>query len=324
MTLPRQLTSRKILRGEELMPGPPLVSIVIPAYNHEKYLKRCLTSVDRQTYEPLEIIIVDDGSKDDSWAVINSFEWSLGRMVKMHRTPNRGAHNAINMALHEATGKYVNILNSDDYFATDRIEKMVHSAKGEEFFFGFSRVVYVNDEEQDISNIWDFAIQLRKTQDAIGAFPSVGFALLPTNVSISTGNFFFSRALTEKIGYFRPYRYCHDWDFILRALSVVEPTYIDDPLYFYRLHATNSFRSLQQAAEFECPELMRRYFKASYTKSFINKQAPTARNWPVFFDFFIEQYAYQPYMLEWSGIDGLYYPGETHPTNNAEKSTPIE
>ena len=69
---------------------------------------------------------------------------------------------------------------------------------------------------------------------------SVGFSLIPTNTAVSSGNLFVERALFDRVGGFRDFRWNHDWDFALRALWLDEPVFVDEPLYAYRLHAFNT------------------------------------------------------------------------------------
>lgn len=286
-----------------------VITVIIPCYNHEQYIEECLHSVDTQIYPRVQVVIVDDGSTDNSWSLIRDYPWRRHTDVRMIRTRNRGAHAAINYGLTLARGRYVNILNSDDYFSDNRLARLAEIAEGRDLFFAYARVTYVDAASRNIEKAWPFAQKLAATQAGIADHAAPGFANLLTNTAISTGNMFFSRSVIEQIGYFRPYRYCHDWDFLLRTMSCVEPTYLDEVHYFYRLHPNNSFLALQRAAEFECPELMRRYLRAAHTNRFINREAPSPANWPVYFEHFLKKNNYQSYLQQWSGIDGIYYDG---------------
>src|SRR5688572_15200117 len=71
--------------------GPSMsVSVIIPCFNHARYVEQCLTSVDAQDAD-LDVIVIDDGSTDETWERISSFRWRQGRKVRTFRTPNRGA-----------------------------------------------------------------------------------------------------------------------------------------------------------------------------------------------------------------------------------------
>ncbi|MHB8872542.1 MAG: glycosyltransferase family 2 protein [Myxococcaceae bacterium] len=289
------------------------VSVVVPCYNHAKYVEQCLASIDAQDHDDLEVIVVDDGSKDDSWARVRAHRWKPTRTVRLLRTANHGAHAALNLGLAQATGEYVALCNSDDWFEPGRLSQLAAHAQESGARLLFSEVRCVDERGLDITQSWPYATDLFRKQREIAEYPSVGFALVLTNVAISTGNFFLQRALLDEVGLFRPYRYCHDWDFVLRALLVTEPFYVAKPLYAYRLHRENSFLALQEAAARECPELMRRFLKAAVTGRPANRLAPSPRNWPGYFEYFIEEHRYQPYLVAWEGIDVPVYrpaPGE--------------
>lgn len=286
-------------------------SVVVPCYNHERYVSACLASIDRQDVDGLEIIVVDDGSKDGSWELIERFRFNPRHAVKRIRTPNRGAHAALNHGVSAATGRWVALCNSDDLFGPGRLAALRDAALEHRARFVFSEVWYVDGDGRDVTHGSPYAAELRQKQQAIATFPSVGWALIPTNVAISTGNFFFERALADEVGAFRPYRLVHDWDFVLRALLVTEPLYVPRPLYGYRLHGTNSFTGLLgEVAARECPELMRRYWKAAFGAAPKNRLAPSQAHWPYFCEAFLRELKYEPYLAGWDGIDAPFHAGE--------------
>lgn len=109
----------------------PLVSIVIPVYNSEKYIDECLQSVISQTYPELEIICVDDGSTDRSVEILRKYEAEDKRIIiieKVHHD-GTGAGEARNVGLSVANGEYVQFLDSDDYFEKSLIESLVNEAQ---------------------------------------------------------------------------------------------------------------------------------------------------------------------------------------------------
>lgn len=119
-----------------------LVTVVIPVYNVEKYLDRCIHSVVNQTYRNLEIILVDDGSPDkcpekcDEWAKIDP-------RIKVIHKANEGLGQARNTGIEKAMGRYICFLDSDDYIAHDTIEKTCVKAmeeKADVVLYGFNSV----------------------------------------------------------------------------------------------------------------------------------------------------------------------------------------
>lgn len=106
----------------------PLVSLLIPVYNVEKYLNECLESATNQSLSDIEIICINDGSTDSSPAIIREYMESDAR-IKMIDKPNSGYGASMNKGLDVAQGKYIAILESDDFFEPDALEKLVHAAE---------------------------------------------------------------------------------------------------------------------------------------------------------------------------------------------------
>jgi glycosyltransferase involved in cell wall biosynthesis len=98
-----------------------LVSVVVPVYNVEGYVERCLKSIIGQTYKNLEIIVVDDGSKDSSGQICDQIAATDERMTVIHQE-NRGLSGARNRGLESATGEYVCLIDSDDYISDVFVE----------------------------------------------------------------------------------------------------------------------------------------------------------------------------------------------------------
>lgn len=105
-----------------------LVSIIVPVYNVDKYLERCLESVINQSYKKLEIILVDDGSTDDSGTICDEYKKKDSRILVVHKE-NGGLSDARNAGINLATGEYLTFIDSDDYVSTDMIKCMVDLAE---------------------------------------------------------------------------------------------------------------------------------------------------------------------------------------------------
>ena len=105
-----------------------MISVIVPVYNVEKYLKKCLSSIMKQTYKDFELIIVNDGSPDNSEAIIDDFKKKYPKKIKAFKKENGGLSSARNYGLEKATGDYVVFLDSDDWFEPDYLEKMYNLA----------------------------------------------------------------------------------------------------------------------------------------------------------------------------------------------------
>ena len=106
----------------------PKVSIVVPIYNVEKYLRECVDSILAQTLKDIEVILVDDGSPDGSPAIIDEYAKLDKRVVPVHRK-NGGYSKAVNYGISIARGEYIGIIESDDWIEPDMYEKLYASAK---------------------------------------------------------------------------------------------------------------------------------------------------------------------------------------------------
>ena len=105
------------------------VSIIVPVYNVEKYLAKCLDSLVNQTLEDVEIIVVDDGSKDNSKQIIDEFQTKYPDKIKSFVKENGGLSDARNFALDRASGEYIGFVDSDDYATAEMFEEMYSLAQ---------------------------------------------------------------------------------------------------------------------------------------------------------------------------------------------------
>lgn len=124
------------------------VTVVIPVYNAEKYLRKCVSSVQNQTYKNLEIILIDDGSKDDSSNICDELQHSDNRIKVIHKE-NEGAGKSRNIGIEMATGEYILFVDSDDFVKRTLVEKCLKAISGESaavVMFGIENV----DEEENI------------------------------------------------------------------------------------------------------------------------------------------------------------------------------
>jgi glycosyltransferase involved in cell wall biosynthesis len=266
-------------------PETPLVSVVMPTYNHAAFIEPALRSVYAQSYRAIELVVVDDGSTDGSSAEI---ERCLADSPFPHRfvaQPNRGAPAAINEGLQHARGDFVNLLNSDDAFEPARIARMVEEVAGADADWGFSAVRIMDARGQPADPLHDRrAYDLLCSVYIVPFRESIGFALLSENAAVSSGNLFFARALARRLGGFRDYRYNHDWDFCLRALRESEPVFVAEPLYRYRLHGANTIAQAPEGARAEAIGICREYLESAASETApANPFAPTIATWGTLF-----------------------------------------
>lgn len=227
------------------------VSIVAPAYNHEGYVKRCLVSVAKQNVPHMQLIIIDDVSNDNTCKIIEELirdkNFSVkfdGGIIFLKHEVNKGAFNTINEGLQIASGDYLTIINTDDYYGENRLKLLLEACENNHTEFAFGGVNVINQYDRAIES--GYGKEILKYQYLIEKVPTVSMALAHSNCAISTGNMIFSKKLYEQLGGFENYKYVHDWDFALRACLVTEPSYVSDAKYYYRIHEGNTITEIQQ------------------------------------------------------------------------------
>ena len=128
----------------------PLVSVVLPIYNVEKYLPKCLDSVVGQSYENIEIICVNDGSPDNSIAVLESYAEKDSRIIIINQE-NTGLSGARNTGIEAATGDYIIFLDSDDWMDAEAVETaMQYAEKADTVMWGYIREFHDKSLEKKI------------------------------------------------------------------------------------------------------------------------------------------------------------------------------
>lgn len=234
-------------------PVPVRVSIVMPAYNHESYVEAALESVRTQTLADWELIVIDDGSTDRTYDVIRNYvDSARDPRVRILRQRNAGSHATINRGLELATAPYLAILNSDDCFAPDRLERLCAIAEqhvGD--LFAVTAVRLIDGSGAAVGpghrmyGWWRMYAQMLDVIRSTRQTSSHPFrdALLWGNFTITTSNFFFSRGLYQRLGPFRRFRYVLDWEYAIRVSLRCPDSLVflsDECLLDYRLHGQNT------------------------------------------------------------------------------------
>lgn len=269
-----------------------VVSVIAPAYNHEKYVYQALKSVANQTYENKELIVIDDKSSDRTLEIIANYieqsrvkkAFPAGIQFISHEK-NMNAPYTLNEGIRKAKGEYITIINTDDMYEDTRIQKMIEVLKKESKEIAFTHVLTIN-EFNEIKKHNDFEEMFKKLQK----YPKVNMVLPIKNAAVSTGNFLFRKSLYEQVGCFRSeYHFIHDWDFILKACLYSEPVYINDTNYIYRFHETNTIKQMDQSVEMmkkkeqEVYNVLYSFVDALRTRKYYNKDILPEKCWEYFF-----------------------------------------
>ena len=238
----------------------PRVSVVVPAYNHERYIEGALASVRAQTLGDLELIVVDDGSTDRTLALARAFVEAAPRAATVIAQANAGAPAAINRGIAAARGEFIAILNSDDAYEPARLERLVRRLQETGALLAFSDVTFIDRDGGLVNEQMPYVQGLRGHLARLAAQPYPELGIIPVNSAISSGNFVFRRELVERIGGFRALDAVHDWDFLLAASNAGRIAFVPERLYRYRLHDANTFSRGTLKSLFEIEAAFGRFF----------------------------------------------------------------
>jgi glycosyltransferase involved in cell wall biosynthesis len=136
------------------MEHKPLISIIIPAYNAEKSISRCLNSVLNQSYPHFEALVINDGSKDGTGQICDEFGIKDSRIKVFHKV-NGGVSSARNIGLEQVSGEFICFLDSDDWLEPDYFEQFVKNAEDREALILFNPVVHKPEGSQKKWNLND-------------------------------------------------------------------------------------------------------------------------------------------------------------------------
>lgn len=241
----------------------PLVSVIIPAYNHECFVGPAVQSVLGQTLGDLELIVVDDGSTDGTGAVVQAIR---DPRLQYHHQANADAFNALNTGLARARGNYIAILNSDDLYHPDRLARLVEAIRNHNAACVFSDVRIIDDKGAEIapgSHYWHTWHQ--RNREFYRTHGDLYATFLRGNLMVSTSNLFMTREACTKVGTFAPLRYLHDYDYIFRMM-LAYPGGVHylagHVLLDYRIHGGNTLKAGAVRARVEDQQVIRRYLLA--------------------------------------------------------------
>lgn len=130
------------------------VSVIVPVYNVERYLKECIESIRRQSLTAIEIICIDDGSTDSSGRILDDYKGLDDRIIVIHKE-NSGYGNTMNMGIKHAKGKYISIIESDDYIEKNMLEEMVSIADCKQLDFIKASYWNVNGGEKTYVDVFN-------------------------------------------------------------------------------------------------------------------------------------------------------------------------
>jgi glycosyltransferase involved in cell wall biosynthesis len=203
------------------------VSVIIPCYNREHFIALTVNSVLNQTWPNIELIVVDDGCSDGSRQILESYGQRLTILEHPGRI-NRGQSAAINLGLRHSTGAYLAILDSDDLYTIDKIEKQVRFLENNpDIGLVYANCMYIDASGNDLHEMY-----------SSNHIPPNGPEQVLEDCCFNVpSNSLFRRSVFEKVGFQdETLRAGQDHDYAIRIAEVTRIGYIDECLWSYRRH----------------------------------------------------------------------------------------
>lgn len=201
-----------------------LISIIIPVYKNQHYLSFSLASVLNQTYTNLEIIIINDGEKDDS-KILNIIKIQRKqipiRYFKLKK--NFGVAYALNYGIRKSKGELINWLSHDDYFHKDKLRQQINFMIKNKCMVCYTSFFLINDQKQ---KLYSSKIRFFSPEISILVRDNVNFCTLLIN-----------KKVFDNVGLFNDdLKHTQDYDMMYRIFSIYDPKYLNIPLFFSRIH----------------------------------------------------------------------------------------
>ncbi|WP_143593544.1 glycosyltransferase [Synechococcus sp. 1G10] len=235
-------------------PGDPRVSVVVPCYNHAAYLGRRLESIALQTYNNLEVILLDDASSDSSLILLQEFQRQHPEITRLlvNDTNSGSPFSQWRKGIQAASGTLIWIAESDDFCAPDFLEKIVPSFRNEGVMLAFGNTEFVSEDGQQ--KVWSLAEYLPELGSRIWEKPFVESAHQLVrrvwnykNLVVNASGAVFRRVeglpLLEDPAWLG-LRMCGDWYFYLHLVRAGLAAYCPEAINYYRQHPSNTSVSL--------------------------------------------------------------------------------
>jgi glycosyltransferase involved in cell wall biosynthesis len=223
----------------------PKVTVWIPSYNHAQYLPAAVESVLAQSFKDFELIIVDDGSRDDSLAIAQSYAAQYPEVISVYTHDghvNRGISETVNLAFMKSRGEYVGGLPSDDLLKPRKLERQVaFLEKYQDIGWVYGPVKVLNESDaKGIDIVWgaDITRDENPLESLIKENTVHGLSVLMRRRSV------------EQVGLHDPTLVYSDWDFWIRFIAVSKPAFLQEPLAVWRIHGHNTSTSSDERLGF--------------------------------------------------------------------------
>lgn len=206
----------------------PKISVVIPNYNYAKYVSRAIDSVLAQTYLNTEIVVVDDGSKDESHAILDGY----GDRIKLLKQQNQGVSMARNSGVASSSGEFVAFLDADDIWLPEKLERQMQKFfDDEEIGLVHCSMTFIDPDDEVCG----------ENRDGKQGWLATDIIRLKAGAVIGAGSTaLVKRSVFEKVeGFDRRLTTAADWEFCYRVAVNHKIGFVEESLVLYRIHNSN-------------------------------------------------------------------------------------
>ncbi|CCQ94036.1 hypothetical protein CULT_1620013 [[Clostridium] ultunense Esp] len=258
----------------------PLVSIIIPAYNHEKYVGQTIKSMLRQTYKNIEIIIINDGSSDMTHEeILKYIPLCKERFVRFEyrSRENRGLSATLNEMILWSKGKYISICASDDMFLEDKIEILVHELNKLDNSYAVicGNAIFIDEQGRniDLEGIETFVdYYLYNRYDITDIHEQFGnYKTLISGNYIPAMSTLIRRDALIDIGLYTENIRIEDWDMWLKLCKKYKFKYINKVVAYYRWHKSNSVKKLKKQLLYDSIRILLREKDFAFSRNYKNE-----------------------------------------------------
>jgi len=223
------------------------ISILIPSYNHERYIEQAVTSIWQQSHKNVELIVIDDCSEDTSYSILKSLQKKSPIEMQIEQnSKNQGINYTLKRAFSLANGQYISILASDDYVGGRRYESQLA-------LFGSNprlKVIYANGIQVPTGNKHQ-KVHSINVNKLLNKSPREILNFLYTNVnSIFIQTMLVKKELLESFDFLDEKIIADDWLLNTRVFENItsekEFYYIDEPVFYYRMHSENAHKDVER------------------------------------------------------------------------------
>lgn len=240
------------------------ISVIIPVYNAEKYIKRCLDAVINQTYKDFEIIVVDDGSTDKSFEIVKKLQ-SEFKKINVLQQEHKGSASARNLALQHVSSKYLCFIDADDFVHQNYLQFLFNIIENDTCDISMCRIKTTDKLDLKLEDVHQPTIKLWHKEKLLKAF-----CISTHSVNItSLCNKLYKRSLFDDIKF--PEDKCYDDEHIIHKIyyRAGKVAIVNEYLYFYYMSENSQMRkevSLNIVDAFDAVKSQKEFFENSGRK----------------------------------------------------------